>query len=455
MDVRRATEADLSEICRIQRSAPEAAQWSPSGYELSVAEHQARIIGFLAWRATAPDEAEILNLAVDPMFRRHGVASALLRSLFRASPAGSWFLEVRESNQSARALYRKWKFEEVGVRFAYYCDPPETGIVMRRQSAQKKRAVSDSTFPRQAWPELNWEQWKETADTLHMYMQVIGKTRVALTPVQNHWWNVPFYLTARGLSTSPMPLPAGGLLDIEFDFIAHELIFRSSSGDIGKIALRPQSVAAFYAEYLAAMNGLDIHLHLDLMPVEVKEPIRFDRDTIHNTYDADSVSRFWRILAAADTLLKRFSTNFYGKISPVHFFWGSMDLAVTRFNDKRAPARPGADAIQAEAYSHECISAGFWPGNGGYGQAAFYCYAAPVPDGLSDAVISGHGAFNKELGEFVLNYDEARQTANPGQTILNFLANAYSAAADSAKWDRANLDRHDAVAEAAVHLTSL
>ncbi len=285
-----------------------------------------------------------------------------------------------------------------------------------------------------------------------MYMQIVGKTRILFTPVQNHWWNVPFYLTARGLTTSAMPLSTGGLLDIEFDFIAHELVFRSSSGQLRKIALHAQTVAAFYLEYLATVNTLGVLLHLDPMPVELKAPIRFDLDTVHNTYDPDAVSRFWRILASADTLLKRFSTNFYGKISPVHFFWGSMDLAVTRFNGHRAPPRPGADAIQAEAYSHECISAGFWPGNGGYGQAAFYCYAAPVPDGLSNAVLSGPGAFNKDLGEFVLNYDDARETANPGQTILDFLANAYSAAANAANWDRANLDRHDAVAEAALRL---
>ncbi len=302
------------------------------------------------------------------------------------------------------------------------------------------------------WPELNWEHWKDTAETLHMYMQIVGKTRVVLTPVQNHWWNVPLYLTARGFSTSAMPLPGGGLFDIEFDFIAHELIFRSSTGQISKIALRPQSVAAFFAVYEATLTGLGVHVDLDPLPVEVRDPIRFDQDIVHDKYNADAVSRFWRILAHADRLLKRFSTNFYGKISPVHFFWGSMDLAVTRFNGPRAPARPGADAIQAEAYSHECISTGFWPGNGGYGQAAFYCYAAPVPDGLGDAALSGRGAFDKDLGEFLLNYDEARQTANPDQTILTFFTNSYSAAADSAKWDRANLDRHDAVADAAVRL---
>jgi hypothetical protein len=300
----------------------------------------------------------------------------------------------------------------------------------------------------ETWPELTWEQWKDTADTLHMFMQIVGKTRVALTPIQNHWWNVPFYVTARGLSTSAMPVPAGGLLDIEFDFIAHELVCRSSSGQIKKLVLRPQTVAAFFAEYLAMIASLGVKVHIDPMPVELKEPIRFHQDTAHKSYDADAVLRFWQILSHADTLLKRFSTNFYGKISPVHFFWGSLDLAVTRFNGRRAPARPGADAIQAEAYSHECISAGFWPGNGGYGQAAFYCYAAPVPEGLDEAILTSRGAFNKDLGEFLLNYDDVRQSPDPAQTILNFLESTYSVAADTAKWDRANLDRHDGIADA-------
>jgi hypothetical protein len=300
------------------------------------------------------------------------------------------------------------------------------------------------------WPELDWEQWKDTADTLHMFMQIVGKTRLALTPIQNHWWNVPLYLTARGLSTSAMPLPNGGLLDIEFDFIAHELVFRGSSGQIERLALRPQTVAGFFAEYLATLAKLGVHVHIDPVPSEVKDPVRFENDTIHKSYDRDAAARFWQILSHADTLFKQFSTNFYGKISPVHFFWGSLDLAVTRFNGRRAPARPGADAIQAEAYSHECISAGFWPGNGGYGQPAFYAYAAPVPEGLSAATLSSQGGFNQNLGEFLLNYNDVRKSSNPAQTVLDFLESTYSAAADIAKWDRANLDRHDSIAATAV-----
>ena len=304
----------------------------------------------------------------------------------------------------------------------------------------------------QRWPELDWEQWKETANTLHMFMQIVGKTRVALTPTQNHWWNVPLYVTARGLTTSAMPVPTGGLLDIEFDFIAHELVCRSSSGQIKRLTLRPQSVAAFFAEYLSVLADLTVKVDIDPMPVELKQPIRFHQDTTHKSYEADAVLRFWQVLSKVDTLLKRFSTNFYGKISPVHFFWGSMDLAVTRFNGRRAPARPGADAIQTEAYSHECISAGFWPGNGGYGQAAFYCYAAPVPDALSETVLSSQGRFDKNLGEFTLNYDDVRKSSNPGQTVLNFLENTYSAAANAAKWDRANLDRSESIGDSAIQL---
>jgi hypothetical protein len=310
--------------------------------------------------------------------------------------------------------------------------------------------MNQATLREQQWPELDWQQWKDTAETLHMLTQIVGKTRLALTPIQNHWWNVPLYVTARGLSTSAMSLPNGGLLDIEFDLIAHELIFRSGSGQTEKLALRPQSVAVLFAEYIDVLAKLSVSVKIDPLPVECVDPIRFDQDTSHCSYDADTIVRFWRILGHTDTLFKRFSTNFYGKISPVHFFWGSFDLAVTRFNGRKAPPRPGADRIQAEAYSHECISAGFWPGNGGYGQPAFYSYAAPVPPGLGETVLKSKGAFNRDLGEFILNYDEVRRSPNPQQTVLDFLENTYSAAADCAKWDRQNLDRHDAIAAAAL-----
>jgi hypothetical protein len=274
-----------------------------------------------------------------------------------------------------------------------------------------------------------------------MFTQVVGKTRLALTPKQNHWWNIPLYVSVRGLSTSPMPLPDGDLLEIEFDFFSQLLSFRRSSGASRVLPLEAKPVCDFYAAYVRTLSDLAVSVKINPMPVECINPIRFDQDHTHASYDPDAVHRFWKILIHADTLFKRFSTNFYGKISPVHFFWGSFDLAVTRFNGKRAPARAGADAIQAEAYSHECISAGFWPGNGGYGQAAFYCYAAPVPAGLEKVVLSGHGAFNAQLGEFLLNYDEVRGLADPGKAVLDFLEETYSACADAARWDRASLDR--------------
>jgi hypothetical protein len=276
-----------------------------------------------------------------------------------------------------------------------------------------------------------------------MYTQIVGKTRLVLTPLQNHWWNVPLYLSARGLTTSPIPVAGGRLLDIEFDFVSHEVVCRMSTGETSEISLRPVSVAQFFQEYTQTLKSLNVSARIYPMPVEVANPIRCDLDTVHCSYDSDAVTRFWHTLRIADTLLKRFSTNFYGKISPVHFFWGSFDLAVTRFNGMRAPARPGADAIQAEAYSHEVISAGFWPGNGGYGRAAFYAYAAPVPEGLDNAVISGRGGFNKALGEFILDYNDARSAPDPAGTVLTFLQETYSAAADAAKWDRANLDRKE------------
>ena len=303
------------------------------------------------------------------------------------------------------------------------------------------------------WPELQWEQWKDTAETLHMFMQIVGKTRLALTATQNHWWNVPLYLTARGLTTSAMPLAGGGVLDIEFDFVAHQLAFRTRDGSVKAMPLRPQTVADFFAKYQAMLQQLHVEVEIDSLPVELPSPVRFELDTIHRSYDADAAARFWDILCQADRLFKRFSTNFYGKISPVHFFWGSFDLAVTRFNGLRAPARAGADAIQSEAYSHQCISAGFWPGNGGYGKAAFYCYAAPVPLGLSETVLTGcMGGFNRELGEFLLDYEDVRQSGEPAQAILDFLDKTYSAAANAAQWDRESLDRHDAVGAAASRL---
>jgi hypothetical protein len=291
------------------------------------------------------------------------------------------------------------------------------------------------------WPELAFGDWAETADTLHMWTQIVGKTRMVLTPLQNHWWNVPLYVTARGLGTSAIPY-GDDVLDIEFDFLAHELHLRMGSGESQVMKLKARTVADFYEEYLGCLKELGVSVKINPMPVEVADPVRFDIDTEHKSYDAKYVHRFWQALVHADKVFRAWGTGFLGKVSPVHFFWGSFDLAVTRFSGRLAPPRPGADSIQREAYSHEVISAGFWPGNGGYGTAAFYCYAAPVPAGLSEATIRPDEAgWDKALGEFVFKYDAVRALAAPEKALMEFLESAYGAAADVAKWDRAALER--------------
>ena len=295
--------------------------------------------------------------------------------------------------------------------------------------------------PAQLWPALAWEEWKETATTLHMWMQIVGKTRLALTPRENHWWNVPLYVTPHGLTTSSIPY-LDNLFEAEFDFIDHQLHVRVSTGESKSIALRPQSVAAFYEDYLDLLRSLDIDAKINPKPVEVSDPIPFAEDGQHASYDKESVYRFWRILQRSDTLFKRFRAGFLGKSSPVHFFWGSFDLAVSRFSGRPAPPRPGADAITREAYSHEVISAGFWPGNGGFGAPAFYCYAAPAPVGLDKAQVRPAQAFySPKLGEFILNYDNVRGANSPDDAVLEFLQSSYEAAANLAGWDRAALER--------------
>jgi len=294
---------------------------------------------------------------------------------------------------------------------------------------------------REEWPSLPWGEWEPTATTLHMWTQIVGKTRLALSPMQAHWWNVPLYVTARGLSTAAMPFP-DGVVEIEFDFLNHELLFRLSDGTKLALPLRPQSVAEFYREYQRCLAQLGVQVKIYSVPAELKEPIRFEQDTVHAAYDKEYVDRFWRILIRTTALFQRFSSRFIGKVSPVHFFWGSFDLAVTRFSGRRAPERPGADRITREAYSHEVVSAGFWPGNGGFGEAAFYCYAAPSPEGLAKRKIKPEAAaFNTELGEFILKYDDLRRESDPDEALMEFLESAYDAAADAAQWDRAALER--------------
>ena len=291
------------------------------------------------------------------------------------------------------------------------------------------------------WPELRWDDWKDTAGTLHMWTQIVGKTRLELAPLQNHWWNVPLYLSARGLTTSAMPY-RGEMVEIEFDFVSHDLRFRMSTGSILSVPLRSQSVASFYAEYQRCLATLGVDVTINAVPVEIADPIPFAKDELHHTYDPVYAHRFWRILSSADVLFTRFSSGFIGKKSPVHFFWGSFDLAVSRFCGRTAPQRDGADAITREAYSHEVISAGFWPGNGGFGAAAFYCYTAPTPAGLDQQQARPDAAyFDPKLGEFLLRYEDVRSSSSPDDAVMQFLQSTYEAGANLAKWDRASLER--------------
>ena len=294
------------------------------------------------------------------------------------------------------------------------------------------------------WPELKFAEWKDTLATLHMWTQVVGKIRLEQTPLVNHWWNVPLYVSARGLTTSAMPYE-DRIFEIEFDFIDHQLLIKCSDGAAKTLALRPQSVADFYAEVMSALGELGMEIKIWTMPVEVPDPIRFEDDTIHASYDAEYANRAWRALVAIDEVLKEFRARFIGKVSPVHFFWGSFDMAVTRFSGKLAPERPGADLITREAYSHEVISHGWWPGNKDM-EAAFYSYTTPEPAGLADTVGDGRirpaeTFYNAEMKEFFLLYEDVRKTASPAATLMDFCQTTYDAGADLGNWDRAALER--------------
>jgi len=291
------------------------------------------------------------------------------------------------------------------------------------------------------WPELKWMEWQKTADTLHMWTQIVGKTRLALSPLQAHWWNVPLYVSARGLNTSAMPY-GSEFLQIAFDFVSHELQFSISTGASLSTPLRAQSVAEFYQEYQRSLAALGVSVNIHAVPVEVASPIPFAEDREHASYDPQAAHRFWRVLMHADQIFQQFSSRFVGKVSPVHFFWGSFDLAVTRFSGRPAPVRENADAITREAYSHEVISAGFWPGNGGFGEAAFYCYAAPAPKGLDAVSIQpAKAGFNNALGEFIFLYEDLRHEPAPDEALLTFLQSSYEAGATLAQWDRNSLER--------------
>ena len=296
-----------------------------------------------------------------------------------------------------------------------------------------------------AWPDLPLADWADTCATLHLWTQVVGKIRLAHAPLINHWWQVPLYVTSRGLTTSIIPYGARGF-SLDFDFIDHGLIIRSSEGATETVALVPRSVADFYAEVMARLRSLGLETRIWTMPVEIPDAIPFEQDHLHAAYNADAAQRFWRVLLQADRVCKAFRARFLGKVSPVHFFWGSFDLAVTRFSGRVAPKltsnSPNLGAwVMQEAYSHEVSSAGFWPGNGGFGQAAFYSYAYPEPTGFADTTVRPTpAAYNQELGQFILPYDAVREAASPDECLLDFLQSSYEAAANLGGWDRAALE---------------
>jgi uncharacterized protein DUF5996 len=295
------------------------------------------------------------------------------------------------------------------------------------------------------WPELPFQEWKETYATLHMWTQIVGKIRLAQTPWINHSWHTTLYVTSRGLTTSPVPY-GFRTFQIDFDFIAHKLLIQTSDGEVKTITLEPRSVADFYNELFAKLGELNLKVKIHTTPNEVATPIPFEKDQEHASYDADYANRFWRAVAQADRVFKQFRARFIGKCSPVHFFWGSFDLAVTRFSGRRAPEHPGGvphlpDWVAREAYSHEVSSCGFWPGSEQAPQPVFYSYAYPEPEGFSAAKVSPDGAgYNSQLREFILPYDEVRQAASPDEFLLEFLQSSYEAAADSGRWNRSELE---------------
>src|ERR1700722_19550280 len=292
------------------------------------------------------------------------------------------------------------------------------------------------------WPELPLELWHDTYATLHMWTQIVGKVCLALTPRVNHFWNIAFLVTSRGIATPVMPYGQGRTLNMTFDFINHELVARCSDGGARSIPLSARPVAVFYRDTMQMLHELGVEVKIWTMPVEVPNPTRFELDTGHAAYDPVYAHRFWQILLRVADVMQGFRAGFVGKCSPVHFFWGSFDLAVTRFSGRKAPERPGADPITREAYSHEVISHGFWPGSGAIESAAFYAYAAPEPAGLKEArVLPAEAAYNREVSEFILPYEAVRSLADPEKTLTRFLQSTYEAAAALAKWDRASLER--------------
>jgi hypothetical protein len=293
----------------------------------------------------------------------------------------------------------------------------------------------------QSWPALPLDEWRDTRDTLHMWTQMVGKICLALTPPVNHFWNIALQVTARGLMTPPLPFDSR-TFTMTFDFVAHELAIVFSDGTREGIPLRAQTVADFYRTLNETLHRRGVDVRIWTKPVEVPEPIRFEQDTTHRSYDPDAARRFWDVVLAIAPVLLDFRAQFIGKCSPVHFFWGSFDLAVTRFSGRRAPERPGADAITREAYSHEVISHGWWPGSAPVNEPAFYAYAVPEPEGLKTAAVEPAAAYyHNELSEFILPYDAVRRAADPEADLRAFLRTTYDGAARLARWDRATLER--------------
>ena len=309
--------------------------------------------------------------------------------------------------------------------------------------------TTTAASPLETWPSLPLEAWSDTCATLHLWTQIVGKIRLTQSPWVNHSWHATLYVTARGLTTSPIP-HGSRTFQIDFDFIAHQLIVADERRWHAPVCRSNRSRwPTFYKRLMAEMDKLDLHVNIYRRPNEVDDPIRFDQDETHRSYDPEYANRFWRILVQADRVFKEFRARFIGKCSPVHFFWGAPDLAVTRFSGRRAPQHPGGvpnlpDWVTREAYSHEVSSCGFWPGGGPIAYPAFYSYAYPEPDGFSAAPVKPDAAFySTDLGEFLLPYDAVRQSESPDSTLLDFLQSTYEAAANLAKWDRGSLERGD------------
>ena len=298
-----------------------------------------------------------------------------------------------------------------------------------------------------SWPALAYADWQDTCNTLHLWTQIVGKVKLALAPLSNHWWGIVLFVTARGLTTGAMPY-GNRALQIDFDFCDHVLVLRSNDSREQRIALVPMATADFYAAVMRALRALDVDVRVWTMPVEIEGAIPFDADRVHASYDAAAANLFWRQLVQADRVFNIFRARFLGKTSPSHFFWGSFDLAVTRFSGRAAPPlrsnnTPNVAArVMNEAYSHECASVGFWPGNGGYGRAAFYAYAYPEPDGFgAEPVAPAGAAYNTDVGQFLVDYDAIHTAASPDDALLAFMQSTYEAAANRAKWDRKALER--------------